>query len=76
MNAPERAQLLLLAAKELEEAVSTYDALENSAKAEGRVGPRATYNDRDGFSREAIRRRVITMRQHLKALDEEISSNY
>ena len=76
MNTPERAQLILLAAKELEESVVLYDALENEAKASKRIGLRGTYNNREGQSREALRRRIITMRQHLQALSEEIAENY
>ena len=69
MKIDERIDLLMLAAKDLEEAVSAYVAAQKQAPT-GRIY--AGYEVPLHYSKEAIQRRIVQMRQDLNVLREEL----
>ena len=71
MKISERAMLIALAAKELEEAVELYESAETGASLRNKPFP-MTYGDRFGLSREAIQRRILSLRTELRDLASEI----
>ena len=71
MKISERATLIALAAKELEEAVELYESAENDTTLRNKPYP-ITYGDRSGLSREAIQRRILSLRTELRDLASDI----
>ena len=69
MKINDRMNLLVLAAKDLEEAVRAYATAQNASPT-GRVY--AGYGIPLHYSKEAIERRIVQMRQDLHVLREEL----
>lgn len=69
MQSKERMQLISLAIKDLAEAVAAYE----EAQAKCKYGsPSVGYGIPAHYSKEAIKRRIVTLRQDLKQLEDAL----